>query len=115
MRISDWSSDVCSSDLILKDYNQTVAKDSAPIRLLSPSGAPDAYFASFGWQAQGLNPPGPDTIWQAHGDKLTPAQPVTLSAAHARAQTFQIRTAVDQDFTLTFQQTVANADGKTAV
>src|SRR3546814_7867839 len=109
MRISDWSSDVCSSDLILKDYNQTVAKDSAPIRLLSPSGAPDAYFASFGWQAQGLNPPGPDTIWQASGDKLTPATPVTLSAANDRGQRFQIRIAVDQDFMFTVQQTVANA------
>src|SRR3546814_5195243 len=74
MRISDWSSDVCSSDL-----------------------------------AQGLNPPGPDTIWQASGDKLTPATPVTLSAANDRGQRFQIRIAVDQDFMFTVQQTVANA------
>ncbi|RIA36733.1 protein translocase subunit yidC [Hephaestia caeni] len=96
-------------DLILKDYNQTVAKDSAPIRLLSPSGAPDAYFASFGWQAQGLNPPGPDTIWQASGTKLTPATPVTLSAANDHGQRFQIRIAIDQDFMFTVQQTVANA------
>src|SRR3546814_14915206 len=74
MRISDWSSDVCSSDL-----------------------------------AQGLNPPRPDTIWQASGDKLTPATPVTLSAANDRGQRFQIRIAVDQDFMFTVQQTVANA------
>ncbi|HVI99050.1 MAG TPA: membrane protein insertase YidC [Sphingomonas sp.] len=96
-------------DLILKDYKQTVAKDSAPIRLLSPSGAPDAYFASFGWQAQGLNPPGPDTIWQADGNKLTPATPVTLSAANAQGQRFRIKISVDQDFMFTVEQTVANA------
>ncbi len=95
-------------DLVLKNYNETVAKDSAPIRLLSPSGTAHAYFASFGWQAKGLNPPGPDTIWQASGDKLTPTTPVTLSATNAQGQRFRIRISVDEDFMFTVEQSVAN-------
>ena len=95
-------------DLVLKNYNETVAKDSAPIRLLSPSGSAHAYFASFGWQAQGLNPPGPDTLWQASGDKLTPTTPVTLSATNTQGQRFQIKISVDDDFMFTIQQSVAN-------
>ncbi|MCM8729967.1 membrane protein insertase YidC [Hephaestia sp. GCM10023244] len=99
-------------DLILKDYNQTIAKDSAPIRLLSPSGAADAYFASFGWQAHGLTPPGPDTIWQASGTKLTPSTPVTLSAVNDEGQRFDIKIAVDADYMFTVAQTVSNRGAK---
>ena len=32
---------------------QTIAKNSPPVRLLSPLGAPGAYIAEFGWTAQG--------------------------------------------------------------
>ena len=41
-------------DLVLLDQRQGIAKDSPPVRLLSPAGAPGAYFASFGWTAQGV-------------------------------------------------------------
>ncbi|WP_163481245.1 membrane protein insertase YidC, partial [Escherichia coli] len=36
-------------DLVLVKYDETTAKNSPPIHLLSPSGAPGAYFAEFGW------------------------------------------------------------------
>jgi YidC/Oxa1 family membrane protein insertase len=52
-------------DLTLTTYKETIAKDSQPIRLLSPSGGPDAYFAGFGWRDDGLKPPSADTIWVA--------------------------------------------------
>src|SRR5690606_16339056 len=35
-------------DLVLVKHKETIAKDSDPIRLLSPSGTRDAYFAGFG-------------------------------------------------------------------
>ncbi|HEX6604924.1 MAG TPA: membrane protein insertase YidC, partial [Sphingomicrobium sp.] len=38
-------------DLVLVRHRQTIAKDSPPVRLLSPLGAPGAYVASFGWIA----------------------------------------------------------------
>src|SRR3546814_19014458 len=83
MRISDWSSDVCSSvlaiseapripietpkltgsinltgaridDIVLPTYNQTLKKDSPPVRLFSLSGTKDRYFGGFGWTGDGL-------------------------------------------------------------
>ncbi len=97
-------------DLVLKGYDETVAKNSPPIRLLSPAGAPDAHFASFGWRAQGLTPPAADAVWTSSGaTTLTPTTPVTLDATNATGQRFRIQIAVDQDYMFTVRQTVLNA------
>ncbi|WP_230483596.1 membrane protein insertase YidC [Sphingomonas sp. Leaf21] len=98
-------------DLVLLDYKETVAKDSPPIRLLSPAGAQGAYFAGFGWRTDGLNPPAADTVWTASAPVLRPGQPVTLTAANATGQRFQITLSVDKDYMFTVQQTVANGGG----
>jgi YidC/Oxa1 family membrane protein insertase len=95
-------------DLVLIGYGETVAKNAPPIRLLSPSGAAGAYFAQFGWQGAGVQAPGPDTVWQASGTKLTPTTPVTLTARSATGQLFRIDLSVDQDYMFTIRQTVAN-------
>ena len=36
-------------DLFLKDYRETLAKDSTPVELFRPEGAKQAYFADVGW------------------------------------------------------------------
>ncbi|MDT8759783.1 membrane protein insertase YidC [Sphingomonas psychrotolerans] len=95
-------------DLVLVQYAETVAKNSPPIRLLSPVGAKSAYFAQFGWQGAGVQAPGPDTVWQASGTKLTPTTPVTLSAQSPTGQVFRIELAVDQNYMFSVRQTVAN-------
>lgn len=95
-------------DLVLLDYKETVAKDSPPIRLLSPAGTTGAYFAGFGWRADGLAPPAADTVWTASAPVLRPGRPVTLTAANATGQRFQITLSVDKDYMFTVQQTVAN-------
>jgi YidC/Oxa1 family membrane protein insertase len=98
-------------DLVLVQYAETVAKNSPPIRLLSPGGAKGAYFAQFGWQGAGVQAPDPDTVWQASGTKLTPATPVTLSARSATGQVFRIELSVDANYMFTVRQTVANLGG----
>ena len=95
-------------DLVLVDYKETIAKDSQPIRLLSPAGSPDAYFAAFGWRDDGLKPPAADAVWTASSQVLTPGRPVTLTAANAQGQRFRIDLSVDQDYMFTVKQTVAN-------
>ncbi|AQR72281.1 membrane protein insertase YidC [Sphingomonas sp. LM7] len=95
-------------DLVLVQYAETVAKNSPPIRLLSPGGTTDAYFAQFGWQGAGVQAPGPDTVWQASGTKLTPTTPVTLSAQSATGQVFRIELSVDANYMFAVRQTVAN-------
>ena len=97
-------------DLVLTRYKETVAKGSAPIRLLSPAGAPDAYFAQFGWRGQGLTPPGPDTVWRASAPVLSPGRPVTLSA-DVGALKYRLIVSVDDDYMFTVRQIVGNAGG----
>jgi YidC/Oxa1 family membrane protein insertase len=98
-------------DLVLSQYKETIAKDSAPIRLLAPQGAPNAYFAGFGWSDNGLKPPAPDTVWKATGSILAPGKPVTLEADNAQGQHFTIALAVDDKYMFTVTQTVANRGG----
>ncbi|SEM39758.1 protein translocase subunit yidC [Sphingomonas gellani] len=96
-------------DLVLAQYSETIAKNSPPIRLLSPGGAPEAYFAGFGWQDNGLKPPASDAVWTASAPVLRPGQPVHLDAANAQGQRFRIEIAVDDGYMFTVRQTVLNA------
>ena len=92
-------------DLVLKRHQESLKADSPPIRLLSPAGAPGAYFAQLGWR----NGPPADTLWRASSAVLAPGKPVTLDAANATGQRFRIEIAVDNDYLFTVKQTVANA------
>jgi YidC/Oxa1 family membrane protein insertase len=99
-------------DLLLLNEKQTIAKDSPPVRLLSPLGAPGAYIAQFGWVAQGGQAPDLNTIWTADGAALTPDHPVTLSTQMAGGARYQIRIAVDDAYLFTIRQSVTNASGQ---
>ena len=67
-------------DIILKDYRETIDPKSPNIRLFSPPGAPDAYWAETGFvSAGGAKTPNLDTVWTADGKTLTADQPVTLT------------------------------------
>jgi YidC/Oxa1 family membrane protein insertase len=66
-------------DIVLPTYKETIEKASPDVRLYSPSGTADAYFAGFGWQGEGIKAPDANTVWAASGTELTPTSPVTLS------------------------------------
>ncbi|MDB5691571.1 MAG: yidC, partial [Alphaproteobacteria bacterium] len=95
-------------DLVLTTHRETIAANSPPVRLLSPSGTPNAYFAGFGWSGEGTKLPGPDTIWTASGNRLTPQTPVTLSWDNGQGQIFRIGLAVDDAYLFTADQSVEN-------
>lgn len=101
-------------DLVLTGYKESIGRDSPLIRLLSPSGAPSSYFASFGF-AGGAGVPGPDTRWQASGDVLAPGQPVTLSWNNELGQTFQIVLSVDNDYLFSVEHRILNRGPQAAV
>jgi YidC/Oxa1 family membrane protein insertase len=98
-------------DLVLTDYREGLTPASPPVRLFSPEGAPDAYYAGFGWTGQGLRAPEADTIWQASGTRLTPTTPVTLSWNNGQGQIFQIVLAVDANYLFTVEQRLLNRGG----
>jgi YidC/Oxa1 family membrane protein insertase len=99
-------------DLLLVNEKQTIARNSPPVRLLSPLGTPGAYIAEFGWSAQGTPAPTLDTMWTADSPQLVPGRPVTLSTQMPDGTRYQIKIAVDEDFLFTVQQSVLNASGK---
>jgi YidC/Oxa1 family membrane protein insertase len=96
-------------DLVLVKQKETIAKNSPPVRLLSPLGAPGAYVASFGWTGQGTSAPTLDTVWQSDGQLLAPGRPVTLSTQSADGVRYEMKIAVDDGYLFTVEQRVINA------
>ena len=70
-------------DLKLLDYNVRLNDESEKVTLLSPAGAPNAYFTMYGWAPAGsLNfdeVPGASTKWNVDGNSiLTESTPCLL-------------------------------------
>ena len=95
-------------DLVMPTYRETIDPKSPPVRLLSPDGGPQAYFAQFGWLGQDVAVPGPESLWRADGTELTPAKPLTLRFDNGRGLTFIQRISVDEQYMFTVEQRVAN-------
>ncbi len=100
-------------DIVLKDYRQTVDKDSGPVRLFAPERTDDQYFAEFGFITGGERMPS-SAVWQADGERLTPQSPVTLTR-EADGLTYSIALSIDANYMITAEQTVANTSEAAAI
>jgi YidC/Oxa1 family membrane protein insertase len=102
-------------NLSLTQYRETIDPKSPPIVLLSPSGAPEAYYAEFGWvAASGTSEPmpGPDTIWKQQGSgALSTNHPVTLTYDNGHGLIFTRTISVDQNFLFGIKDDVQNKGG----
>ena len=100
-------------DLSLEQYRETINPTSPAIVLFSPSGAPDAFYAEFGWvgaSGVALKLPGPDTVWtQAGSGALTIDHPVTLTYDNGDGLTFRRTIAVDDRYLFTLKDEVENS------
>ena len=97
-------------DLLLLAHRTELAKDSPPVRLFSPSGTKNAYFARFGWTATGAIVPDDKSVWTANAAKLTTAAPVTLTWLNEAGQKFEIILSIDKDYMVTAAQRFSNTD-----
>jgi YidC/Oxa1 family membrane protein insertase len=96
-------------DLVLKDYHETISKQSPLIRLFSPGGAPDAYWATAGYIGAGaVKTPTLDTVWTANEKTLTPEHPLTLTWNNGAGLVFKRVIAVDDKYMFTITDSVAN-------
>jgi YidC/Oxa1 family membrane protein insertase len=102
-------------DLSFKQFRETVEKDSPEIIQFSPSGAPEAYYAEFGWvPATGTTAPlpGADTVWKQEGSGVLGVDhPVTLSFDNGAGLVFKRTIAVDDRYLFTLKDTVENKSG----
>ena len=103
-------------DLALVKFRETVDPKSPPIVLLSPSGAPEPFYAEFGWtNAAGatLAVPTADTVWTQVGTgTLAVNAPVTLTYNNGQGLEFRRTIAVDDKYLFTVKDEVANKSDK---
>jgi YidC/Oxa1 family membrane protein insertase len=99
-------------NISLEQYRETVDPKSPPIVLFSPSGAPEAYYAEFGWvPASGTTEkmPGPDTLWTQEGSgALGVDHPITLTYDNGTGLLFRRTIAVDDHYLFTIRDDVQN-------
>ncbi|MBV7265959.1 membrane protein insertase YidC [Erythrobacter ani] len=101
-------------DIVLKDYRQSVDKDSGPVRLFAPERTDNQYFAEFGFVVGGERISSSE-LWQADGERLTPQTPVTLSRTDEDGRTYRIALSIDENYMITADQSVDNASGNAAI
>jgi len=99
-------------DLRLKDYRETVEKDSPTIVLFSPKGSPKPFFADYGWvppSGPATNLPDASTVWAvSQGSTLAPNAPVVLTWDNGEGLIFKRSYSVDENYMFTVKQTVEN-------
>ncbi|NKX45371.1 membrane protein insertase YidC [Roseicyclus persicicus] len=105
-------------DLSLRGYFETLEEGSPIVRLLSPVGSDEPYYALYGWAPGGdlgfEDVPGANTEWALEsGETLTPETPITLVWDNGAGLIFRRTIAVDANFMFTVTQSVENT-GATA-
>ena len=105
-------------DLSLTRYRQTLAEDSDIVRLLSPAGGANAYYALYGWAPAGAldfnDVPGAGTVWNLEsGSVLSPGNPVTIKWENSSGLVFRRTMAIDDAYMITVNQGVVNGSNDT--
>jgi YidC/Oxa1 family membrane protein insertase len=97
-------------DLVLLRHRQAIAANSPPVRLFSPTGTPNAYYASFGWDGPDNVRPRPGSLWTVTGSNrtLTPTTPVTLTWNNGHGQIFRIILSIDDGYLIRAEQIMVN-------
>jgi YidC/Oxa1 family membrane protein insertase len=102
-------------DLSLKDYHVTTNPASPHVVLLSPVGAPDPFYAEFGWVgASGAKQklPDQDTAWKQVGTgAVSVGHPVTLRYDNGQGLIFTRTIAVDDHYMFHITESVENKSG----
>ncbi len=102
-------------DVTLVDYHLTPDPASPEIELFNPAGAPNPYFAEFGWVPAGQDGaggpvPGPETEWTVEGEggTLEADQSVRLNWSNGRGLDFGKTIGLDDDYMFTVERSVTN-------
>jgi len=103
-------------DIVLKNYRETLDKNSKPIVVLSPKKSDEGYFVESGWATtkSDIKVPDNNSIWQIKdGKKLTPTSPVTLEWNNREGIIFSKKIEVDNKYLFKITETIRNEKNKT--
>jgi len=100
-------------DLSLRNYFETLDEGSPIVRLLSPVGGNEPYYALYGWAPGGTlgfgDVPTANTEWRLEGgDILGVGRPIALVWDNGAGLTFRRRIEIDENFMFTVTQSVEN-------
>jgi YidC/Oxa1 family membrane protein insertase len=101
-------------DLTLRDYRETLDRNSPLVRLLAPREDANPYFVQWGWtSADGrTRVPDAETDWTVEGGPLVPGGTTTLRWDNGAGVTFEIALTVDANFMFRAEQRVINRTGE---
>ena len=98
-------------DIILENYYENLEKDSENIKLFSPKGSKNSYFAEHGWVSNSeidLKLPNNESVWTTEESDLTNDKPVTLVWDNLEGLIFKKTFSIDNEYMFTIKQTVIN-------
>jgi len=98
-------------DLTLVKYRETVDPTSPEIKLLSPAGSPNPYYAEFGWSpapGSDINLPNANTVWTTGNSELSVDSPLKLTWDNGTGLIFHRTISVDKDYLFTVEQMIEN-------
>lgn len=100
--------------LILRDYRETIERNSPLVTLLAPRNTPEGYFAQWGWTAADSRTrvPDNDTDWNVSGGPLTATTPVTFTWDNGQGQVFEAVLSLDSNYMFHMQQRVRNTSAE---
>lgn len=101
-------------DVVLRDYRDTIAKDSPLVRVLEPRSGSQPYYVQFGWLAakgETVKLPDQNTLWTGTG-QIAPDKTAHLTWDNGEGLSFAIDITVDRNYMFRVSQTVTNASGK---
>ena len=102
-------------DIILKDYNESLEKDSKLVTIFSPKGTLTPYFAEFGWMTKNSNTDVPqnNTIWKLKEGKILDVnKPVKLEWVSPDGFIFTKIISLDKNFMFSVTQKIKNNTSK---
>lgn len=102
-------------DLVLKNYRETIKKDSPLVRVLSGVHTKDANYVQTGWvnaEHDTTKLPDINSVWKTDQKELTPEHPVTLIWDNGQGVKFEKTISIDKDYMFKFEQKVVNSSDK---
>ncbi|CAI3923842.1 membrane protein insertase YidC [Commensalibacter communis] len=102
-------------DLVLKNYRETIQKDSPLVRVLSAPKTKDANYVQTGWvnaEHDTTKLPDINSVWKTDQKELTPEHPITMTWDNGQGVKFEKTISIDKNYMFKFEQKVINASDK---